>query len=70
MGTFDKDTQVEYVLKRKGDGVYAFILEGDFTINGEKLNRRDGIGISGTDKISIIANSDKAEILLMEVPME
>jgi redox-sensitive bicupin YhaK (pirin superfamily) len=70
LGTFDKDTQVEYVLKRKGDGVYAFILEGDFTINGEKLNRRDGIGISGTDKISIIANSDKAEILLMEVPME
>jgi redox-sensitive bicupin YhaK (pirin superfamily) len=69
LGTFDKGKQVEYSLTRKGDGIYAFILEGDFTINGEKLNRRDGIGISDTDKISIEANSDKAEILLMEVPM-
>jgi redox-sensitive bicupin YhaK (pirin superfamily) len=69
MGNFDKGQKVDYTLKKKGNGVYAFILEGDFTIAGEKLNRRDGIGISDTDKISIEANSDKAEILLMEVPM-
>jgi redox-sensitive bicupin YhaK (pirin superfamily) len=69
MGNFDKGKQVEYAVKGEDNGVYAFILEGDFTINGEKLNRRDGIGISGTDKIEIKADSDNAEILLMEVPM-
>jgi redox-sensitive bicupin YhaK (pirin superfamily) len=69
MGNFDKGQKFDYTLKKKGNGVYAFILEGDFTIAGEKLNRRDGIGISDTDKVSIEANSDKAEILLMEVPM-
>ena len=69
MGNFDNGQKVDYTIKKKGNGVYAFILEGDFTINGEKLNRRDGMGISDTDKISIEANSDKAEILLMEVPM-
>ena len=69
MGNFDKGQKVDYILKKKGNGVYAFILEGDFTIAGEKLNRRDGIGTSDTDKISIEANSDRAEILLMEVPM-
>jgi len=69
MGTFDKGKTAEYNLHKKGNGVYAFILEGDFTINGEKLNRRDGMGISETDKVSIETTSDKAEILLMEVPM-
>ncbi|HXB13179.1 MAG TPA: pirin family protein, partial [Bacteroidia bacterium] len=69
MGNFDKGKKVDYTIKKKGNGVYAFILEGDFTINGEKLSRRDGMGISDTDKVSIEATSDKAEILLMEIPM-
>jgi quercetin 2,3-dioxygenase len=69
LGSFDKGKQVEYKVQGAGNGVYAFILEGDFTINGEKLNRRDGIGISDIDKLSIEANSDSAEVLLMEVPM-
>jgi redox-sensitive bicupin YhaK (pirin superfamily) len=70
MGNFDKGVKAEYTLKKKGNGVYAFILEGDFTINGEKLNRRDGIGISEIEaEIKIQAESDNAQILLMEVPM-
>jgi len=69
LSSLDKGEQLEYSLKRKENGVYIFILEGDFTIAGEKLNRRDGIGISGTDKVSIEAISDKAELLLMEVPV-
>jgi len=69
LSSLDKGKQLEYSLKRKENGVYIFILEGDFTIAGEKLNRRDGIGISGTDKVSIEAISDKAELLLMEVPV-
>ncbi len=69
MGNFDKGQKADYTIKKKGNGLYAFILEGDFTINGEKLNRRDGMGISDTDKVSIEASSDKAEILLMEIPM-
>jgi len=70
MGNFDKGQKADYTIKKKGNGLYAFILEGDFTINGEKLNRRDGMGISDTDKVSIEATSDKAEILLMEIPMQ
>lgn len=69
LGSFDKGKQAEYTLKRKGDGVYAYVIEGEFSINGEKLGRRDGMGISNTDTINIEASSDKAELLLMEVPM-
>ena len=67
--SLDKGKQLDYTLKRKENGVYVFILEGDFTIAEEKLSRRDGIGISGTDKVTIEATSDKAELLLIEVPV-
>lgn len=59
----------DYSVKRKGNGVYAFVIEGDATINGQKLNKRDGFGIWDTDKLTISADTD-AEILLMDVPME
>ncbi len=41
----------------------------DDTIDNTVLNERDGLGTWNTDKISIKANSQDAEILLMEVPM-
>jgi redox-sensitive bicupin YhaK (pirin superfamily) len=69
MGKFDKDFSVDYELKKKGNGIYAFVLNGDITIDGQQLNNRDGFGIWDTDKISIKANSQDAELLLMEVPM-
>ncbi|MBW8324889.1 MAG: pirin family protein [Prolixibacteraceae bacterium] len=69
MGTFDKGIGTEYKIKAKGNGIYAFILKGDVTINGQVLSTRDGFGIWDVDSFSIKADSD-AEILLMEVPME
>lgn len=69
LGKLDKGTELNYDLKKNGNGVYAFLLEGDITINEIQLNRRDGLGISETNQIKIKADSD-AEILLMEVPMQ
>lgn len=69
LGTFDNGFATDYQLKKAGNGVYAFVLKGDFTIGGIVLNERDGLGIWDTDTISITANSQDAEILLMEVPM-
>jgi len=69
LGKFDKDFSIDYDFKKKGDGVYAFVLNGDITIDGQQLNTRDGFEIWDTDKISIKANSQDAELLLMEVPM-
>jgi len=68
MGQFDKGVRADYTIKAKGNGVYAFILSGDVTINGQQLNTRDGFGIWDIDKISIQADSDAA-VLLMDVPM-
>jgi redox-sensitive bicupin YhaK (pirin superfamily) len=68
LGKLDKDFRTIYKLKNKENGVYAFVIEGDVTINGEKLNRRDGLGITETDQLDIKADSN-AELLLMEVPV-
>ena len=68
LGTLEKGCQAEYQIKKKGNGVYAFVIDGDVTINGVSLNKRDALGISDTDKLSITADS-AAELLLIEVPM-
>jgi redox-sensitive bicupin YhaK (pirin superfamily) len=69
LGTFDKDFLTEYKIKKSGNGVYAFIITGDVTIDGNELNERDGLGIWNTDTISIKANSQDAEVLLIDVPI-
>lgn len=68
LGEFDAGKTAEYEIKASGNGVYAFVLSGDVTINGQALHRRDGLGIWDTEKISIESNSH-CELLLMEVPM-
>jgi len=68
LGTLKKDFNTTYSVKQKNNGVYVFVIDGDVTVNGEKLAKRDGLGISETDTLNIAANSD-AEILLMDVPM-
>ncbi len=68
LGKFDKDFSADYTVKRTGNGVYAFILSGDVTINGQALNTRDGLGMWDVETLTIKADSN-AEFLLMDVPM-
>lgn len=69
MGKFDSGKSVSYHLKDSAhNGVYAFILSGEVTINGEKLGTRDGLGSWNMETLDITADTE-AEFLLMEVPM-
>lgn len=68
LGDFTKGTSEDYIIKKEGNGLYAFVLEGDVEIEGQLLNRRDGMGIWDTKTVKVKANED-ARILLMEVPM-
>lgn len=69
IGQFDKDKSTTYRIKASGNGVYAFVLEGDVTIAGQPLGKRDGFGVWDTNEITVKADSDNAKILLMDVPM-
>lgn len=68
MGKLDSGTVLTYDIRGEGNGVYAFLIEGDVTINDVVMNRRDGLGIWDEKTLSITANS-QSELLLMEVPM-
>jgi redox-sensitive bicupin YhaK (pirin superfamily) len=69
LAKFSKDKTATYNIHKEGNGVYAFILNGDVTINGQALQPRDGFGVWETGSIDIKADSD-AEILLIDVPMQ
>jgi redox-sensitive bicupin YhaK (pirin superfamily) len=68
LGDLDQGFKTTYNFKKTGNGVYAFVLEGKVSINGQDLDRRDGLGVWDLNAIDIEATS-KVEILIMEVPM-
>ena len=68
LGKLAKGFSIDYTVNKNTNGVYAFVIEGDVTINGQQLNRRDGFGVWDVEKLTILADSD-AEVLLMEIPM-
>lgn len=69
LGKFDKDFTTDYKLKKSGNGIYAFVIKGDINIGNIQLNERDALGIWDTKEIRIAANTQDAELLLIEVPM-
>jgi quercetin 2,3-dioxygenase len=68
LGKFDEGITLDYTLKEQGNGVYAFVLNGDLTINDQPLAARDGFGIWDVEKLTIKTDTP-SELLLMEVPM-
>jgi redox-sensitive bicupin YhaK (pirin superfamily) len=46
----------------------CFVLEGQVEVEGQVLDRRDGLGVWDADQLTVKASAD-SEVLLMEVPM-
>ena len=69
LADFDKNFTKTYELKRKGNGMYIFVISGTITVDGQELETRDGLGITDFETLDIKATSD-AKFLLMEIPME
>lgn len=60
--------ELTYNLHDKNNGVYAFVIDGKIQIGEQILNKRDALGISETDAITVAAQ-EFSDILLIEVPM-
>jgi quercetin 2,3-dioxygenase len=69
LSDFDADFSKKLLLKKEGNGFYIMTIEGEIEVNGEKLEKRDAIGIWETHEIEIKANSN-AKFLVMEISME
>jgi quercetin 2,3-dioxygenase len=68
LGKFDEGRKVTYAIKGPGNGVYAFVINGDVVVNGQELHKRDGFGLWDLERFDIETKSE-AEVLLIEVPM-
>jgi len=68
MGDFNQTTTIEYKINKKGNGVYAFVIEGSIEVAGDHLEKRDALGVWDTESFSISA-APNSRILLIEVPI-
>ena len=69
LGDFKAGQSDTFTIKRSGNGVYFFVLEGTVIVAGEQLERRDGIGIESTESVEVEATED-CQLLVMDVPMK
>lgn len=70
LGELEAGTATKYQLKKvASNGVYAFVLSGKVSINGQALEARDGYGLWNLEQLEV-STSEDARVLLMEVPMD
>ncbi|WP_353720459.1 pirin family protein [Dyadobacter sp. 676] len=67
LADFDKGFNAEYKLKRDGNGVYLFVIDGSVEVDGQALSARDGYGYWPEAPVLVTA-LDKSSLLVMEVP--
>jgi hypothetical protein len=68
IGDFDAGKQINYEIKKPGNGVFIFQIEGESGLDGSDLNKRDAIGVYDTSSFTIETKSP-SRILIMEIPM-
>ena len=68
MGRFKSGKSADYKLKKDGNGMYLFVLEGEVKVGDQLLGERDGYGIWDAEGFNVEASKD-SRLLLMEVPM-
>lgn len=68
LADIEDGAELLYKKRDKTHGVYFFVLEGDVTIDGHELKRRDGLGLMGNEKYFVHAQAS-AQLLAMEVPL-
>jgi hypothetical protein len=64
----DATNELSYTNKKEGNGAYVFVIDGDVEVAGEKLKRRDALGITEYENFNIKASTN-ARILVMDVTM-
>ncbi|MXV49780.1 pirin family protein [Pedobacter sp. HMF7647] len=69
IGDFEPGQQTSYTIKFPGNGAYIFVIEGNISVDGTELGRRDAVGVYDAESFDIKI-SEKAKVLIIEIPME
>ena len=68
MGDFEAGQQINYEIKKPGNGAYVFVIEGAVKINGHILNKRDAEGVYDTSSFTIEPEV-LSRFLIIDIPM-
>ena len=69
VGKFSGRGETIYKLSNGNSGLFAFVIEGAFELEGRLLHARDGLALWGTEEVELEALSNDAIILIMEIPV-
>ncbi len=67
LAELDPGLEIGYELKKEGNGVYVFVIEGNIGVDGQSLSKRDGYGFWPESVVSVRA-VEKSFLLVIEVP--
>ncbi|HEV7620289.1 MAG TPA: pirin family protein [Flavisolibacter sp.] len=68
LGMFDAGNKINYQFDSVNKCLFVFVIDGNIIINGNKLQKRDAIGIWDTDNC-IVEVSTNAHFLIIETPV-
>lgn len=68
LGHFDTNSNIDYKMNTKGNGVFLMVVNGEAEVDGLQLNSRDAMGVWDVDSVSIKTNAE-TELLAIEIPM-
>lgn len=66
--TLEPGKELTLTAHSKDHGFYIFMIDGKATAEGQELAKRDALGVSNTDKVTI-TGIDTSDVLVYEVPM-
>ena len=69
LGDFEAGSTGLYTVQRVGNQAYVFVVDGAITIAGERLSRRDGLGVEDGESLDFEVNED-CQLLAIDVPVE
>lgn len=69
LASLEAGKSIEYRRHLPENGMYLFLIEGSATAAGTSLSARDALGASEAESMEIRAQ-DKAELLMIEIPMK
>lgn len=69
LGELEAGQRLDYTIRHRGNGVYAFLISGRVRISGVELSARDGLGLWELGALDIEVLED-SQLLLMGLPMD
>jgi len=64
-----KSGEFSYMIRKPGNGVFVYIIEGKTSVDSHEIGRRDAIACSDTASIQIHGIED-SKVLFIEIPMK